>query len=153
MAEPARRYDERTDGAPRAADPINPVPPLTSDPAADPRYRPANDPAVDNRTVVQSRSAGNGILIAALVVVLAVIAYFIFAPGGDVAGPVDEPAVTSEPAAPDATAPAAPADTAAPAADATAPDAAAPAAPAEEPAATAPADTAPATPAEPAPAQ
>lgn len=172
MANPARRYEE-TDPAARATDPVNPVPPLATDPATDSRYRAANDPRVDNSTVVQSRSAGNGVLIAALVIVLAVIAYFIFAPGTpETTVPADQPATTGETTAPDATAPAAPADgtttapadtTTAPAPDATAPapapDATAPAAPADgattAPEATAPADSAPAgtAPAEPAPAQ
>lgn len=167
MANPARRYDE-TDPAARATDPVNPVPPLASDPATDPRYRAANDPRVDNSTIVQSRSAGNGVLIAALVIVLAVIAYFIFAPGTpETTVPADQPATTGETTAPDATTPAPPADTGAATtapADSTAtpaPDATAPAAPADgattAPESSAPADTAPAdtAPAEttPAPAQ
>lgn len=174
MANPARRYDE-TDPAARATDPVNPVPPLASDPATDPRYRAANDPRVDNSTIVQSRSAGNGVLIAALVIVLAVIAYFIFAPGTpETTVPADQPAATGETTVPDATAPTPPADTGAattapadgtatPAPDAAtpAPDATAPAAPADgattAPESSAPADTAPADtpPAEttPAPAQ
>jgi hypothetical protein len=132
-------------------DPLSPMPPASSDPAADPRFSAANDPRVDNSTVVQSRSAGNGVLIAALVIVLAVIAYFIFAPGAPetTVPPADQPATTGEPATP------AP-DAAAPAPDATAPatpapDATAPAAPSDQPApapeSNAPAETAPATPA------
>lgn len=150
MANPARRYEERTDRATNTADPLNPVPP-TTDPAADTRFSAANDPRVDNNTVVQSRSAGNGVLIAALVIVLAVIAYFIFAPGTPetTVPPADQPATTGEPATP------AP-DAAAPAPDATAPatpapDATAPAAPTDQPApapeSNTPAETAPATPA------
>lgn len=153
MASPARKFDD-PDAAPRAVDPLNPTPPLSSDPAADPRYRPANDPRLSNATVVESRGMGNGVLIAALVIVLAVIAYFIFAPGTpQTTVPADQPATTTEPAAP---APAAPAPDAA--APAPAPDAAAPAAPAPDATApAAPADQAPAapessTPAEPAPA-
>ncbi|WP_274627180.1 hypothetical protein [Arvimicrobium flavum] len=162
MAHPARRFDEATEGAPSAVDPLNPAPPAT-DPATDPRYRAANDPRVDNSTVVQSRSPGSGVLIAALVIVLAVIAYFLFAPGApETSVPVDQPATTSEPAtpapdtmapAPDATAPAAPATPAAPAPDATAPASPeTPAAPAPESSAPAPTTPAPTEPA-PAPAQ
>ena len=75
MANPERVPD------PRHNDPIDPVPPLGADPF-DPRLTPANtqDPYVDNRTVVQERRSGSGVLIAAVVLVLAVIAYFVFAP-------------------------------------------------------------------------
>ena len=151
MANAARRYEEPVEGAPRAVDPLNPVPPL-GDPATDPRFTPANDPRFDNTTVVQSRGGGTGVLIAALVIVLAAIAYFLFAPGTpETTVPADQPAVTSEPATP---APAPDATTTTPAPDATAPAAPAdPAAPAPE--SSAPAETVPATPApsEPAPAQ
>lgn len=151
MANAARRYEEPVEGAPRAVDPLNPVPPV-GDQATDPRFTPANDPRFDNTTVVQSRGGGTGVLIAALVIVLAAIAYFLFAPGTpETTVPADQPAVTSEPATP---APAPDATTTTPAPDATAPAAPAdPAAPAPE--SSAPAETAPATPApsEPAPAQ
>ncbi|MBA3448742.1 MAG: hypothetical protein H0T56_14280 [Pseudaminobacter sp.] len=141
---------------------LNDPTPLGSDPlSTDSRLNPANsqDPrVVDNRNVVQSRGAGSGMLIAAVVLVLAIIAYFVFVPDGvdtDVAptdgSTVTEPADPATPA-PDATAPA---DTTTPAPDATAP--ADPATPAPD--ATAPADpatpapdaTAPADPAAPAP--
>lgn len=160
MANPSRIPDPR--------DPANPSTPLGTDPlSSDPRLNPANsqDPrAVDNRNIVESRSAGSGVLIAAVVLVLAIIAYFVFAPGTDTAVTPTDDTVTTEPAtptdpaapAPDATAPAAPADPATPAPDATAPadpampapDATAPEAPADPatpaPDATAPADPAPA---------
>jgi len=144
MADPARNPDPR-----------NPVPPAGADPFA----TNASDPRVVNR--VEQRSGGSSVMIAAIVLVLAVIAYFVFAPGSENAPPAPSEPATTEPAAPapDATAPA-PAP-AAPAPDATAPapaepaapapDATAPAAPAD-PAAPAPDATAPA-PAEPAPAQ
>ena len=143
MANPARVPDPRPD-------PLNPVPPAGADPFTPDARNPANtsDPNVVNR--VESRSGGSSVLIAAIVLVLAVIAYFIFAPGtGETPPAPGEPATTTtEPAtpAPDATAPdaAAPAD---PATPAPAPDAAAPA-----PAEPAPAPSEPA-PAEPAPAQ
>jgi hypothetical protein len=153
MANPQRVPD------PRYTDPADPVSRAGVDPLVDPRVAPANSQIPPSeRTVVKQRSGGSGVLIAAVVLVLAVIAYFIFAPGAEAPAPAtDQPATTSEPAAPapeatpapDATAPAAPADTAPPA-----PDATAPAAPAE-PAAPAPDATAPAepAPAEPAPAQ
>jgi hypothetical protein len=157
MANPARVPD------PRHTDPLNPIPPADADPFTPDARNPANssDPRVVNR--VEGRSGGSSVLIAAIVLVLAVIAYFIFAPGtGNTPPAPGEPATTTtEPAAPapDATAPAAPApDATAPAAPATpttpAPDATAPAAPAD-PAAPAPDATAPAAPApaEPAPAQ
>ena len=150
MANPARVPDPRPD-------PLNPVPPAGADPFTPDARNPANtsDPNVVNR--VESRSGGSSVLIAAIVLVLAVIAYFIFAPGtGETPPAPGEPATTTtEPAtpAPDATAPdaAAPADPATPAPDATAPAAPAdPAAPAPD--AAAPAEPAPA-PAEPAPAE
>ncbi len=152
MANPARVPD------PRFTDPTNPVPPAGADPFTPDTRNPANtsDPRVVNR--VETRGSGSSVLIAAIVLVLAVIAYFVFAPGSENAPPAPgEPAVTTtEPAAPapsapapDATAPAAPADTAPAAPEATAPEA-----PANR-AAPAPDVTAPAppAPAEPAPAQ
>lgn len=151
MANPSRIPD------PRQNDPDNPSTPVGVDPlSSDPRLNPANsqDPrVVDNRNVVESRGAGSGVLIAAVVLVLAIIAYFVFAPGTDTAVTPTDDTATTEPAtpAPDATAPATPA----PDATAPAPDATAPAAPADPatpaPDATAPAEPAPA-PAEPAPA-
>ena len=151
MANPSRIPD------PRLNDPANPSTPVGVDPlSSDPRLNPANsqDPrVVDNRNIVESRGAGSGVLIAAVVLVLAIIAYFVFAPGTDTAVTPTDDTVTTEPAtpAPDATAPATPA----PDATAPAPDATAPAAPADPatpaPDATAPAEPAPA-PAEPAPA-
>jgi len=142
----------------RVPDPLNPVPPSEADPFTPDSRNSSNkpDPGVVNR--VESRSGGSSVLIAAIVLVLAVIAYFIFAPATENTPPAPgEPATTTtEPAtpAPDATAPAAPApDATAPAAPATpetpAPDATAPAAP--DATAPAPAEPAPA-PAEPAPA-
>jgi hypothetical protein len=139
--------------------PVNPVPPAGADPFTPDARNPANSSErVVNR--VETRSGGSSVLIAAIVLVLAVIAYFVFAPGSDDA-PV-EPATTTTtepatpepatpapdataPAAPEATAPAAPADPATPAPDATAPAAPAdPAAPAPDAAAPAPAEPAPA---------
>ena len=150
MANPARVPDPRPD-------PLNPVPPAGADPFTPDARNPANtsDPNVVNR--VESRSGGSSVLIAAIVLVLAVIAYFIFAPASDntPVAPGEPATTTTEPAAPapDATAPAAPADPATPAPDATAPEAPAdPAAPAPDAAAPAPAEPAPA-PAEPAPAE
>lgn len=157
MANPARMPDPRDEA--RHADPLNPIPPAT-DPFTPEGRNPANDPRIVNR--VETRGGGSSVMIAAIVLVLAVIAYFVFAPGSQNAPPAPgEPAVTTtEPAtpapaapAPDATAPAAPADPVTPAPDATAPAAPAdPAAPAPESSAPAPAEPAPA-PAEPAPAQ
>lgn len=156
MANPARVPD------PRHSDPLNPVPPATDPFAADMRD-PANtsDPPVVNR--VEARSGGSSVLIAAIVLVLAVIAYFIFAPGTSETPPAPaEPSVTTtEPApaapAPDATAPdaMAPADPAAPAPDAVAPAPEEPAPMESAPAEPAPVEPAPAEPApvEPAPAE
>lgn len=151
MANPDRVPD------PRLNDPLNPMPPAGSDPA-DPRLNPANIGGPDNRVVVQS-NRGSGILIAAVVLILAIIAYFLFVPGStETTGvpPGEQPAAT-EPAtpapatpAPDATTPATPAP------DATAPAEPAPAPTTPEPQSTAPAEPAPANPAPgtaPAPAQ
>jgi hypothetical protein len=151
MANPARIPDPRdpqpfNPTAPIGLDPLNPDP----RPMPDPRLNPANDPRIADRTVVRSRSAGSGVMIAAVVLVLAIIAYFVFAPGTQTTVAPEQPTATESatpPAtapAPEATAPAAPADTTAPA-----PNAAAPAAPAEP----APAPAAPAAPAPAAPAQ
>jgi hypothetical protein len=149
MANPARVPD------PRHTDPLNPVPPAESDPFTPDARKPTDtsDANVINR--VEGRSGGSSVLIAAIVLVLAVIAYFVFAPGtGETPAPGEPATTTTEPAAPapDATAPA-PATPTTPAPDATAPAPAEPApAPAPDAAAPAPAEPAPA-PAEPAPAQ
>lgn len=146
MAEPARKYDP---DPVVGQDPFNPVPPRLTDPVgADPLMTDIGrtDPVLDNRPVVVSERSGNGLLIGAVIVVLAVVAFYIFGPGSSetVAPPATQPA-TTEPAAPapDATAPADPA--------APAPNAAAPAETAPAPAEPAPAPTN-AAPAEPAPA-
>jgi hypothetical protein len=151
MANPQRIPD------PRYTDPVNPVPPLTPDPyATEQRPLAANSESprvINNR--VESRGSGTTVLIAAVVLALAVIAYFMFAAGTDTTTLPADPAVTEQPVAPapdaaappapDAMAPAAPAD-AAPEAPADAPP------PASESAA--PVDPAPAEPAPaPAPAQ
>ena len=145
MAHPARKYDP--DPA-LGQDPFNPapapIPGLGPDPLVTETRR--GDTIVDNRGAV-TRTGGNGLLIGAVIVVLAVVAFYVFGPSFRSAPPVTQPA-TTEPAAPapDAMAPAAPADQAAPA-----PNAAAPAEPAPAPAEPAPAPTN-AAPAEPAPA-
>lgn len=131
MADPARvRPDLQPNADPRLNDPLNPTPPMGA-PETDPRYTAANqDPRVDNRPVVESRGAGSGVIVAAIVVALAIVAYFAFAPGPSDTPPVEP--TTSAPAtpAPDASAPAAPATPSAPAPDASAPAQPAPAAPA-----------------------
>lgn len=143
MAEPARKLHEYSANDPRnPTDPVGgPVDPL------DPRVTNASDNVIDNRRVVEGRGAGNGAIIAAIVLVLAVIAYFVFAPGTSQTPAPSDPATTSEPAAPATPAPAP--DATAPAA----PDATAPAAPATPPAAEPNAMQPAPAPAEPAPAQ
>jgi len=163
MADPARRIDEtRADQPPISPDPFNPLPPLTpEEAAAEQRYANANERRIENRVDVQAeRRTGTSVLIAAVVLILALIAYLVFASGTpDTALPPEGPAMT-EPAgeaapAPNATAPAepnamAPAEPNAMAPAETAPEGAAPA----EPTAAAPAPAEPATPAPaPAPAQ
>ena len=141
MANPARIPDD-----PRVVeDPANHLPPLGADPLSPEPRLAANDPDVVQTRIVQNeRSGGTSVLIAAVVIALAVIAYFLFAPGASETPAPDQP-TAAEPAAPDATAPAAPADNATPA-----PSDTAPAAPADNnaaPASDAPAQPAPAEPA------
>jgi hypothetical protein len=142
MANPARIPD------PRYEDPIDPkaqssLDPVTGEPRVAANY---DQPSVVNR--VETRNGGSAVLIAAVVVVLAVVAYFVFAPASnDGVIETPAPAATSEPLAPapEAAAPAAPAATMTPAPTepaAPAPEAVAPAAPAPD--ATAPAEPAPA---------
>jgi hypothetical protein len=157
MADPARKYDP--DPA-VGQDPFNPapapIPGLGPDPVVTETRR--GETIVDNRGPVTGTGV-NGLLIAAVIVVLAVVAFYVFAPSSnDTAGPVTQPATTepapatTEPAAPapapapDAMAPAAPADQAAPAPNATAPaeTSPAPAEPAQAPTDAAPAEPAPA---------
>lgn len=159
MANPVRQYDDsRARDARLAEDPINPVPPLGPDPRTpEPRFA-SNDPAPGSTTLVRAdRGAGTGVLIAAVVIVLAVIAFFVFGRAGtDVpsgATAPGQPAVT-EPAGPGASAPEAtpPAGQAAPAPEATAPsEPSTPAQPAPEAVEPAPAE--PVQPVQPAPAQ
>ncbi|MGE0501132.1 MAG: hypothetical protein AB7I79_05650 [Rhizobiaceae bacterium] len=132
MANAARKSDE-----PRyTPDPFNPIPPLGAD-SVDPRTG-ANDPHyVENRVSVQSeRRTGASVLVAAIVIVLAAIAYFMFSgndeavvPAGD-APAVTAPETTTPPVAePEATAPTAPADPATPQPESAAPVETAPAEP------------------------
>lgn len=111
-------------------DPLNPVPPRA-------------DPIAENR--LASRPGGSGWLIALIVVILAIVAYYVFGRTGVEAPPATPPAAsdTAPAPAPSTTepAPAAPSDsTMKPAA----PAETAPAAPAPAPAAPAPAEPAPA---------
>lgn len=140
MANPARKYDDPQD--PRLVnDPVNPIPPLGTDPA-EPRMS-AEMPRSDEPVARTDRGMGTSVLIAAVVLVLAVIAYFMFGPQGtEMVAPTDQPAAT-EPATPSTPAP----ESSAPATPA--PSDSAPATPTEP----APAQPNPATPAQPAPAQ
>lgn len=140
MANPARKYDDPQD--PRLVnDPVNPVPPLGTDPAEPPMS--ADMPRADDPVMRTDRGMGTSVLIAAVVLVLAVIAYFMFGPQGtETVTPTDQPAAT-EPATPSTPAPESSAPTT------PAPSDSAPATPTEP----APAQPNPATPAQPAPAQ
>ena len=117
------RHGQTCPHAGSEADSLDPESRRTDPFAPDPRLTPANAQMVNR---FESRTGGTGILIAAVLLVLALVAYFAFATGDDTAVAPGDPAVTEQPAdatpAPDATAPAdpAPADTA-PAPDATAP--------------------------------
>jgi hypothetical protein len=115
-------------------DPLNPTRHPTDPAAADPLVTPN---ATYNQTNVTPRSgSGNGILIGAVVVVLALVAYFVFVPTGGTPGTDAEPTAATESVTPAPSASEAPAAVDAPAAsDAPAPAGNAPAA------APAPADT------------
>ena len=66
---------------PRLNDPV--AAPLTGNPAIDTANRGAansTDPKYADRTVVSSRRNGSGVMIAAIILVLAVAAYFLFMP-------------------------------------------------------------------------
>jgi hypothetical protein len=140
MANPANTIDP-TEARPRPVNPaasvnLDPLDPLA--PAGAPiQPNLEGPPLVDNRSYVESRSRNTGVVVAGVIAVLAILAYFLFAPGGDnVPAAVNAPTVTETQPTTDAT-PAAPTA-----------EAPAPAAPAGE--ATAPAtDAAPATPAAP----
>lgn len=85
MANPSN-YSDDPRRQPTAADPFNPLP-LGPDPLTpEPRYDDADPRVVNNRVDVQSeRRTGASVLVAALVVVLAMVAYFAFSsnPGTD----------------------------------------------------------------------
>lgn len=105
---------------PNPNDPFNPVPPT------------GTDPRVDRTTVVQSRSGGSGWLIALVVVILAVVAYYVFGRSGEAPAPAEPPAASTPAPAPAPAEPMKPAEPApAPAEPAPAP---APAEPAPAPA-------------------
>lgn len=128
MANPARGYD----------DPQNPV---GNQPSAD-------RPSTENvQPVRQERGMGTSVFIAAIVLVLAVIAYFVFGPNRTQTTTTANPPAATEPApapaAPSTSKPSAPSTTTP---SAPAPSATQPAAPAE-PAKPAPAQPAPAQPA------
>lgn len=135
MANPARKYDDPQD--PRLVnDPLNPTPPLGPDPlGAEPRMS-TDRPRPEDPVVRSGRGMSTSVLIAAIVLVLAVIAYFAFGPRGtETVTPTQQPAAT-EPATPSAPAP-----------ESNAPATTAPSNSAQ------PTEPAPATPAQPAPAQ
>lgn len=96
MAEPARKHP----------DPVSQA--ATDEPAAK-RLRADNDPRVDHRRIIEQQNGGvgNGVIIAGIALALAMIAYFMFAPGPETTVPAEPPAATAP--APEATAPAAPA--------------------------------------------
>lgn len=140
MADPVRKSPEFPEGTdPKLIDPRYPAGMTdASGSTRDPRRAEPRD-TVDNRTVVQGRGAGNGAIIAAIVLALAIIAYFLFVPNTAQSPAPGEPAATTEPAP--ATPPATQPDATTPATPAPAPTDQAPAAP---PAAPAPAGQAPA---------
>lgn len=137
MATPERAPESRYNEAADALPPLGMDPLITSGARPDPAN--SQDPLYTGRSIAaEPRRGGSGMLIAAVVLVLAVVAYFVFAPGiGNTPTPADQPAAaapaTTESAAPAAEAPAAmapaPAETA-PAANGAAPATPAPAAPA-----------------------
>ncbi|WP_200957776.1 hypothetical protein [Mesorhizobium sp. Root157] len=118
---------------PRLTDPLNPVPPLST-----------SDPRIGNRPPMGQRSSGSTWLIALIVIVLAIVAYYIFVRSEPAVPTAEQPAATESAPAPVEPAPAEPA----PAPAETAP------APTETQPAPAPTESAPAepAPAEPAPA-
>lgn len=116
---------------PRLTDPLNPVPPLST-----------SDPRIANPPPIEPRSGGSTWLIAMIVIVLAVAAYYIFVRSEPTVPPAEQPVATEPAPAPAESTPApAPADPApAPAPTETQPSPAEPA-PAPTPA---PAEPAPA---------
>jgi hypothetical protein len=129
MAGPAKKYEEahgERDPRRLVEDPANPLPPIGADPLTpDPRYAANDRERIETRIIETNRGSGTAVLIGAVVIVLAIIAYFAFAnrTANTPAAP-EQPAAT-EPAAPDASAPGTtatpPADTQAPAGQDTAP--------------------------------
>jgi len=76
------------------ANPGNPDPndPRLTDPLNPARQHGNGDPVIDNRTTVGSRGSGSGWLIAAIVVVLAIVAYFVFGRSAEAPSPGEPPA-------------------------------------------------------------
>lgn len=146
MADPARKLPEFAQATdPKMVDPRYPDPrPGSADPTLN-RSDPANQ-SVDDRRVVEGRGPGKGAIVAAIVVVLAILAYMFFAPGTAETPAPGEPATTTTepaPATPPATEPNAATPPPAEPAPAPAPSNQAPAAP-EQPAAPAPSGQTPA---------
>jgi hypothetical protein len=104
MAEPARKYSPEYDPDPRfAQDPFNPAPPPLSDPARPERVTTDTE---DPRTILEERyaaprSIGSGVVLAAIVVLLALLAFYFFAPGANETAPppIGQPPAT-QPAQP-----------------------------------------------------
>lgn len=95
MAEPVRTPRQHQDHAPEGHD--NPVHPHIMD---------HPDSVIDNRRVVENRGPGSGAIIVGIILVLAIVGYFVIAPRMGSQPAPSAPATTSEPATPEPAAPA-----------------------------------------------
>jgi hypothetical protein len=80
VTSPQQTREIRTMALPPNNDPLSPNRRPT-DPAVDPLVNPTGTGS--HSTVVSNRSSGNGILIGAIIVVLAIVAYFVFVPNSN----------------------------------------------------------------------
>lgn len=94
MAEPARKYDPDHSPDPRYDTAIPAQPPIV-DPERPETLESLTQDNIVDENYAAPRTAGSGVVIAAIVVVLAALAFYFFAPGAsETTIPTDQPATT-----------------------------------------------------------
>jgi len=98
MAEPARKYDPDYNPDPRF-DPSIPAQPPIPDPERQETLEPLDQDNMVEERYAPPRTTGSGVIIAAIVVVLAALAFYLFSPGAsEITAPPAEQPVTTQPA-------------------------------------------------------
>lgn len=98
MAEPARKFDPDYNPDPRF-DPAIPAQAPIADPTRPETLEPLTQDNIVDENYAAPRTAGSGVVIAAIVVVLAALAFYVFAPGAsETTAPTSEQPATTQPA-------------------------------------------------------